>query len=74
MYIQIFCDHLNVLCIFDQTDLYRFEVRLELYGANALLVVSPPSLSPHDATAKPMASSHHFTLSRQFSARLTPHV
>ena len=31
---------------FDQTDLYRFEVRLELCGANARVVVSPPSLSP----------------------------
>ena len=30
----------------DQTDLYHFEVRLELYGANARLVVCPPSLSP----------------------------
>ena len=31
MYIQKKCDHLrNVLYIFDQTDLYRFEVRLEL--------------------------------------------
>ena len=39
------CEHLNGLHIFDQTDLYRFEVRLELYGANARLVVSPPSLS-----------------------------
>ena len=36
------CDHLNVLYIFDQTDLYRFEVRLELYGADARLVVCPP--------------------------------
>ena len=34
------------------------EVRLELYGANARLVVSPPSLSPPDANAKPMVSSH----------------
>ena len=30
---------------FDQTDLYRFEVRLELYAANARLIVSRPSLS-----------------------------
>ena len=52
--------------IFDQTDLYRFESRLELYGANAHLVVSPPSLSPSppDNTAKPMASFHHFTLAK----------
>ena len=30
----------------DPTDLYRFDVRLELYGANARLVVGPPPLSP----------------------------
>ena len=40
------CDHLNILYIFDQADVYRFEVRLELYGANVRLVVSPRSLSP----------------------------
>ena len=51
---QTFCEHLNVLYIFDQTDLYRFEVRLELYCANARLVVSPPSLSPsHPPTPPP---------------------
>ena len=44
--IQSFCELLNALYIFDQTDLYRFEVRLELYGANTHLVVGPPSLSP----------------------------
>ena len=32
---SIFGDHINVLYIFDQTGSYRFEVRLELYGANA---------------------------------------
>ena len=51
--IQTFCDHLNVLYIFDQLDLYRFEVRLELYGANARLVVSPPSLSLSHPTTPP---------------------
>ena len=40
------CEYLNVLYIFDQTYLYRFEVSLELYVPNARLVVSPPSLSP----------------------------
>ena len=50
---QTFCDHLN-LHIFDQTDLYRFEGRLELYGANARVVISPPSLSPsHPWTPPP---------------------
>ena len=52
--IQTFFYHLNVLFIFDQTGLYRFEFRLELYGANARLVVSPPSLSPsHPQTPPP---------------------
>ena len=39
-------------------------------------VVSLPSLSlsPPDANAKPMASSHHFTPPRQVSARLAPLV
>ena len=46
--------HLNALCILDQTDLYRFEVRPELYGANARLVVSPPALSlSHPPTPLP---------------------
>ena len=35
MCIRIFCDHLNVLYIFDQTYTYRFEIRLKLYGANS---------------------------------------
>ena len=45
MYSRTFCGHLNVLYIFDPTcTKYRFEVRLELYGANA----APPysSLTP----------------------------
>ena len=71
--------------IFDQADLYRFEVRLELYGANARLAVSPPpasslvlflslSFSSPDAPAKSMASSHDFTPPRQVLARLAPLV
>ena len=40
MYIQTFYEYLvSFLCIFDQTDLYRFQVRLELNGANARLIV-----------------------------------
>ena len=31
--IRTFCYHVNIIYIFDQTDMYRFEVRLELYGA-----------------------------------------
>ena len=75
MYIQTVCENLNALYIVDQTDLHRFEVRMELYDcANARVIVSTPSISvsPPDATAKPMASSHHFTPHRQVSARLAP--
>ena len=46
--------HLHILYIFDQTDLYRLEVRLELNTVNARLIVSPPSLSPsHPPTPPP---------------------
>ena len=52
--IHTFCENLNVLYIFDQTYLYRVEVRLELNGANPRLIVSPPSLSPsHPPTPPP---------------------
>ena len=48
------CEYLNVLYIFDQTYLYRFEAKLELYDANARFVVSLPSFSPsHQATPPP---------------------
>ena len=67
MCIKTFSDHLNVLYIFDQTDLDRVEVRLER------LVVSPPSLSPSHP-AKPMASSRRFIPRRLGSARLAPLV
>ena len=75
VYSTIF-DDLNVRHIFDQIDLYPFEVRLELYRANARIVIMPPSLSfsPPDAPAKPLATSHHFTPPRQVSARLAPLV
>ena len=54
MCIHTFCDHLNNLYIFDQTDLYRFEVRLELYGTKARLFVGPPPLSfSHLPTSPP---------------------
>ena len=79
-----FCEHLNVLYIFDQTDLYRLEVRLELYGANARLIVSSPCLSlSHPPTPPPsrwpglttfiphrqVLRSHQFTPHRQVLAR-----
>ena len=44
-HIQTFCEHLNVLYIFDQTDLHRFKIRQELSSANPRLIVSPPPLS-----------------------------
>ena len=54
MCIQTFCDHLEVLYVFEQTDLNCFEVKPVLYGANACLVVIPPSLSPsHPPTPPP---------------------
>ena len=50
-YVTTFCEHLTVLYIVDQPDLYRFEIRLELHGANARLFVCRPSLSPsHPST------------------------
>ena len=53
MCIQTFCGHLNILYIFDQTDLHRFEVRLELSDANARLVASPPLVSPSHPPTPP---------------------
>ena len=51
--IQTLCDHLKALYIFDQTYVHRFEVRLELYGANARLIVNPPALSPSHLSTPP---------------------
>ena len=51
--IQTFFYYLNTLYMFEQRDLCRFEVKLELYGANARLVVSPPSLSPSHPPTPP---------------------
>ena len=67
MHILTICEHVDVLYIFDQEDLYLFEVRLELYGANARLIVSPPSLSvsprpsrwPALTTLLPLAKFQH---------------
>ena len=53
VYSNIFCDHLNVLYILDQTDLHRFEVKLELCGANARLAVSLPFPSPSTPPTPP---------------------
>ena len=75
MCIGISCDHLNALYTFDPTCI----VLKSGWSSTARmprLVVSPPSFSPSapDSTAKPMASSHHFTPPRQVSARLAPPV
>ena len=60
IYFRRFCDHINVLHIFDQTC-----VVLKLGWRSTTgppdLHSSPVPVSPHDATAKPIASSHHFT-------------
>ena len=53
MCVQTFCDHLNILYIFDETYLYRVEVTLELYGVNARLIVRPPSPSPYQTPTPP---------------------
>ena len=75
MCIQTFCDHLNGIYFFDQTDLYRFKVRLELYGASARLVVSPPSFSSsHPPTPPTRRWPALITLSPQVSAHLKPLV
>ena len=66
--IQTFCDDLNIHYIFDRTDLYRFEVNLRREDPPLRLSSFPLYLSPPDATAKPMPSSHHFTPPRQVSA------
>ena len=61
--IQIFCDHLNVIYIFDQTHLYRFELRLELYIANVRVVGgSLPSLSPSHPPTPPPSRWSAFTI------------
>ena len=69
--------HLNVLYNFDQPDLYRFEVRLELYGANAHLVVSPPSLSLSHTPRRHRQADDQLSLlypPRQVSDHLAPLV
>ena len=76
MCIQTFCEIPNIFYISDRTDLYRFEVRLELNGGNARLIVIPPSclrLTPRrhrqaDGQMSPLYPP------RQVSARLAPLV
>ena len=59
--IRRFCDQINVLHIFDPTCIvlklgWRYTTGPPDLFSSSLVPVSPP-----DATAKPMASSHHFT-------------
>ena len=61
IYVRRFCDHINVLHIFDPTCIvlklgWRYTTGPPDLFSSSLVPVSPP-----DATAKPMASSHHFT-------------
>ena len=51
--IQTFYEPVKILYIFDQTNLYRIRVRLEVNGANAPLIASPPSPSPCYPTTPP---------------------
>ena len=62
VYLRALCDDLKILHIFDQTSTV-FEVRLVFYNGAFSVSVSPP-----DATAKPMTGSHHFIPPRQVSA------
>ena len=61
IYIRGFCDHTNVLHIFDQTDIVLKSGWSSTMGPPYRLSSSPVFVSPPDATAKPMASSRHLT-------------
>ena len=60
LYIRPCCDHLNDLHIFDQTCIV-LKLGWRSTTGPPDLWSSPVPGSPPDATAKPMASSHHFT-------------
>ena len=68
------CDHINVLNIFDQTCIVLKLGWRSTTGPPDLWCSSPVSGSPPDTTAKPMASSHHFTPLCHVQARLAPLV
>ena len=59
--IRRFCDQINVLHIFDQTYIVLKSGWSSTMGPPYRLSSSPVFVSPPDATAKPMASSHHYT-------------
>ena len=56
------CDHIDVLHIFDQTCIVLKLGWRSTTGPPDLWSSSPVPGSPPDATAKPMASSHHVAL------------
>ena len=62
IYIRQCCDHINVLHIFDQTCIVLKLGWRSTTGPPDLWSSSPVPGSPPDATAKPMASSHHVAL------------
>ena len=67
MYIRRFCDHINVLHIFDQACIVSTLGWRSTTGPPDLFSSSLVPVSPPDATAKPMASSHHFTPFAKFN-------
>ena len=56
------CDHINVLHIFDETCIVLKLGWRSTTGPPDLWSCTPVPGSPPDATAKPMASSHHVAL------------
>ena len=60
-YIRRFCDHVNVLHIFDQTCIVSTIGWKSTTGPPHLFSSSLVPVSPPDPTAKAMASSHLFT-------------
>ena len=60
LYIRLFCDHINVLHIFDRTYIVSTLSWRSRTGPPDLFSSSLVSISLPDATATPMASSHHF--------------
>ena len=62
IYVRPFCDHMNILHIFDQTCIVSTLSWRSRTGLPDLFSSSLVSDSLSDATAEPIASSHHSTL------------
>ena len=73
-HIRRLCDLTIILHIFDQTCIVLKSGWSSTMGPPYRQSSSPVSVSTPDATAKPMASSHHFTPPSQISARSPPLV